>query len=334
MKKILFANTYFYPLDHKQWLMRQPYPPLGTLYAAAVMRSAGYDVSLHDVSLLDDPFSISKPLQEQRPDYLVIYDDGFNYLTKMCLTVMRQAALQMLQLGKEHGCVTVVCSSDSTDHYKLYLENGADYIVRGEGEQSLLELIKTIDRNEAPLAVEGVAFKVLQGFCLPAPRAVSKQLDLLPFPVWDLVDIEAYRHVWEERGTPFYLNVATTRGCPYKCNWCAKPIYGTRYNSRSPENVVAELNYLYTRFGVDHFWMCDDIFGLKPGWVSAFAKMIEKENLHVHYKIQSRADLLLEEAPVKACVSYGLDEAWLGAESGSQKILDAMDKGIRVEQIH
>jgi radical SAM superfamily enzyme YgiQ (UPF0313 family) len=130
------------------------------------------------------------------------------------------------------------------------------------------------------------------------------------------------------------MNMGTTRGCPFKCNWCAKPIYGNRYNSRSPQHVVNELKMLKEKYNYDHIWFCDDIFGLKPGWVSEFADLVEKENLSFKFKIQSRADLLLQENYVKALARAGCDNAWMGAESGSQKILDAMDKGTTVAQIH
>ena len=119
----------------------------------------------------------------------------------------------------------------------------------------------------------------------------------------------------------------------FKCNWCAKPIYGNRYNSRSPEDVITEIKLLKDHFHMDHIWFCDDIFGLKPGWVVQFAKLVEQENLKFSYKIQSRADLLLEEETVQALAASGCDNVWMGAESGSQKILDAMDKGITTQQI-
>jgi radical SAM superfamily enzyme YgiQ (UPF0313 family) len=131
----------------------------------------------------------------------------------------------------------------------------------------------------------------------------------------------------------FSINIGTTRGCPFKCNWCAKPIYGNRYNARSPQNVINEIKYLNEKFGIDHIWFCDDIFGLKPGWVQEFADRVEKGNLKFRFKIQSRADLLVQENYVEALARAGCDNVWMGAESGSQKILDAMDKGITIGQI-
>lgn len=161
-----------------------------------------------------------------------------------------------------------------------------------------------------------------------------KDLDRLPFPAWDLVDMAPYRKMWMKHKGYFSMNIATTRGCPFKCNWCAKPIYGNRYNSRSPENVIAELKMLKEKFQFDHIWFCDDIFGLKPGWVHAFAELVEKEKLHFRFKIQARADLLLQEEYIKDLAKAGCENVWMGAESGSQKILDAMDKGTTVKQIY
>ena len=105
-----------------------------------------------------------------------------------------------------------------------------------------------------------------------------KELDELPFPAWDIIDMEPYRQSWLKHAGYFSMNMGTTRGCPFKCNWCAKPIYGNRYNTRSPQNVVDELKMLKEKYNFDHIWFCDDIFGLKPGWVKAFADIIEKEN--------------------------------------------------------
>jgi radical SAM superfamily enzyme YgiQ (UPF0313 family) len=137
-----------------------------------------------------------------------------------------------------------------------------------------------------------------------------------------------------KRAGYFSMNMATTRGCPFKCNWCAKPIYGNRYNSRSPENVVNELIMLKGKFNFDHIWFCDDIFGLKPGWIKEFADLIEKENLSFKFKMQGRVDLLLKENTIKNLARAGCENIWMGAESGSQKILDAMDKGTSVQQIY
>src|SRR5258706_15075334 len=335
MSKILFSHSYFMRFDPKQWATGQPYPPIGPLYAAALMREKGYDVSFFDTMFAYGPEEIIPPLEKNNPGYFVIYDDGFNYLTKMCLTNMREAAFEMIKFAKQKGCTVIVSSSDSTDHYEQYLHEGADFILLGEAEQTLFELITAIKAKQNDfLSIAGLAYKQNDAVIKTIRRNVLKELDNLPFPAWDLVDMDAYRKIWLKHKGYFSLNMATTRGCPFKCNWCAKPIYGNRYNSRSPQNVVAELKMLKEKFHFDHIWFCDDIFGLKPGWVHEFADLVEEETLQFKFKIQARADLLLQENYIKDLERAGCDNIWMGAESGSQKILDAMDKGTTVRQIY
>jgi anaerobic magnesium-protoporphyrin IX monomethyl ester cyclase len=333
MSKVLFTHSYFYKLDPKQWKFQQPYPPLGTLQAAAVARQAGFNVSFFDNGLADGPEEVAAKCESDRPDYFVLYDDGFNYLTKMCLSVMRDAAFVMAGHAKKFGCTVIISSSDSTDHYEKYLEHGADFIIRGEGEETLTELLKSLQASSDPAAIHGLAFRRGNKTIITSPRQVLRDLDALPLPAWDLLDASRYASIWRDRYGYFSLNIATTRGCPYKCNWCAKPIYGNRYHSRSPEQVVNEIEKLIRNYQPDHFWMCDDIFGLKPGWIREFATYIKQKNLSLRYKIQSRVDLLLEENTVQLLAESGCETVWVGAESGSQRILDAMDKGTTVGQI-
>jgi radical SAM superfamily enzyme YgiQ (UPF0313 family) len=335
MKNILFSHSYFLRFDPKQWSTGQPYPPIGTLYAAALMREKGYKVSFFDTMFVHSPDEVIPALEQNNPDLFVLYDDGFNYLTKMCLTNMREAAFKMIKLAKQKRCIVIVSSSDSTDHYEEYLQEGADFILLGEAEQTLAELSDAIKQAQPNfLSIPGLAYKQGGAVIKTAKRNVLKDLDTLPFPAWDLVDIDIYRKTWLKHKGYFSLNMATTRGCPFKCNWCAKPIYGNRYNSRSPQNVVAELKILKEKFNFDHIWFCDDIFGLKPGWVSEFADLLELEQIRFRFKIQARADLLIQENYIKDLARAGCENIWMGAESGSQKVLDAMDKGTTIEQIY
>lgn len=331
MAQVLLTNTYFLHLDPKQERKMEPYPPLGTLYAAAVLREAGHTVYLHDTVFDTDTTAVCQLISSHHDNTVVIYDDGFNYLTKMCLVNMREACFTMIRTAKAHGHRVIVSSSDATDHTAQYLEAGADVVIIGEAEITLRELIA----GELPVeAVLGIAY--MDGALLRSTpkRPVLQDLDVLPQPAWDLADLTFYQKKWRSIKGYFSLNMTTTRGCPFKCNWCAKPIYGNRYNSRSPEAVVREMEMLIERYQVDHFWFCDDIFGLKPGWIGRFAQLITTNNIRVRFKIQCRADLLLDENNIAHLAAAGCDEVWIGAESGSQKILDAMDKGTTVEQIY
>lgn len=334
MQNILFTHSYFLRLDPKQWKIGQPYAPLGTLYAASLIRENGFNVSFFDTMFCYHPNEILFALNKKTPEVFVIYDDGFNYLTKMCLSNMREAAFKLIQIAKDKGCIVIISSSDSTDHFEEYLKFGVDFVLIGEAEFTLLELLTSLRSKENNFSqIQSIAFLQDKNIVKTQRRSVIKNLDTLPLPAWDMIDIAPYQRSWIKHAGYFSINVATTRGCPFKCNWCAKPIYGNRYNSRSPENVIRELKLLKENYQFDHIWFCDDIFGLKPGWVNDFAVLAEEENLQFKFKIQSRADLLVQEDYVKALAYAGCENVWMGAESGSQKILDAMDKGITVEQI-
>jgi radical SAM superfamily enzyme YgiQ (UPF0313 family) len=299
------------------------------------MRENGYEVSLFDTMFAHHPEEVIPAIEKDQPDFFVIYDDGFNYLTKMCLTNTREAAFKMIKLAKERGCKVIVSSSDSTDHYEQYLEEGADFIILGEAEMTLLELVKAIESAETDfIPINGLAYKKGNAVIKTQKRNVMKELDELPLPAWDLVDMEPNRQSWMKHAGYFSINMTTTRGCPLKCNWCAKPIYGNRYNSRSPQNVIEEIKMLKEKFHFDHIWFCDDIFGLKPGWVHEFADLVEKDNLNFRFKIQARVDLMVQENYIRDLARAGCENVWMGAESGSQRILDAMDKGTTVEQIY
>lgn len=306
---------------------------MGTLYAASTLREEGHDVLFFDNGLEKSTAPFKDFLTSNKPDILVIYEDGFNYLTKMCLTVMREAAFEMASFAKELNIPVFISSSDSTDHDKLYLENGVDAVIRGEGEITLKELCKSSLEKDELNEISGLSFLKNGELIKTQNRQVLRFIDELPDPAWDLLNVKPYQEIWLKNNDYFSLNISTTRGCPYKCNWCAKPIYGNVYNSRSPQRVAKEMAMLQDKFEVDEFWICDDIFGLKRNWVQEFAEEVENAKRTFHYKIQSRVDLMLRDNSLEAMVRSGMEEVWVGAESGSQKILDAMDKGTTVEQI-
>lgn len=382
--RVLITHNYFLRLDAKQWKAQKPYPPLATLYAAAGLRNAGHETFFHDVQFENNAEHFQSVIKRITPDVVVLYEDGFNYLTKMCLTNMREAAFTMMGYAKQLGATVIVSGSDSTDHYQQYLEKGADVVIFGEGDETLLRLVDsqrlmvdsrqskddsqqsivngrqstvnsqqptvdngpwtmdhgpwTVDRR--PWTVDrrpwtnipGIAYKTDTAIVTNNRGPVLKDLDSLPFPAWDLLDIKPYQKAWKKHGY-FSINVATTRGCPFKCNWCAKPIYGNRYNSHSAEYIVSLIKHMRQYFAFDHIWFCDDIFGLKPGWVQTFSAEMQYAALRIPFKIQSRADLLVKDDTADALAKAGCEEVWIGAESGSQKVLDAMDKGTSIAQI-
>lgn len=335
MANVLISNTYFLALDPKQQDNMQPYPPLGALYAAAVLERDGHHVEFIDTIFKPSAASVFPTIKQFSGNIFFICDDGFNYLTKMCLVNMRNACYDMIAYAKKNNYQVIISSSDATDHSLEYLEHGADFIIIGEVEITLQQLINALQSKSTDFdTINGIAYLHESELIKTVPRPVLHDLDSLPLPAWKLIQMDVYKNAWINRSGYFSLNMTTTRGCPFKCNWCAKPIYGNRYNSRSPEQVVEEIAFLIKNYQVEHIWFCDDIFGLKPGWIKQFSELVVSKNLQFKFKIQCRADLLLDDENIHHLAIAGCDEIWIGAESGSQKILDAMDKGTTVEQIY
>jgi anaerobic magnesium-protoporphyrin IX monomethyl ester cyclase len=335
MTRILFGQSYYLRFDPKLWAAMQPYPPLGTLYAASYVRSHGHEVALFDAMLAESETDWADSLDRYQPKYAIIFEDNFNYLSKMCLLRMRAAAFTMIEMAKVRGCTVILCGADATDHAEDYLDSGADFVLLGEGEETLGELLGQLEgRSEVNFgSVLGLVWKNETGLRRNSRRPDIRSLDALPFPAWDLVDVEMYRSVWMKQHGFFSMNMVTTRGCPYHCNWCAKPIWGQRYNSRSVENVIAEMKWLKEQFRPDHIWFADDILGLKPHWIEKFAVLLHESDALIPFKCLQRADLVNEKTAA-ALAEAGCRTVWLGAESGSQKILDAMEKGGTVAEIY
>ena len=336
MVDVLFTHSYHLYYDRKQTRKMQPYPPLGTLYAAALLRERGFSVALFDSMLENPEEKFPAVVAEVRPRVVAIYEDNFNFLSKMCLKRMREIAFGMIDTAKTFGATVVVNGSDASDHCSHYLQRGADYVLLGEAEWTLLELMTALERQPAlaPLDAPGLAYwSPPDGRVRRTPaRTAMKSLDSLPFPSRDLADIAQYRSTWKQAHGFFAMNLVASRGCPYKCNWCAKPIYGNSFTVRSPECVASEMLELRDRYGADFLWFADDLFGIRMEWVQELADCAERKSALVPFKMQSRVDLMNEDT-VSALQRAGCAEVWMGAESGSQKILDAMDKGTLVSQI-
>ncbi len=335
MADVLLTHSYHLPYDRKQVRKMQPYPPLGTLYVASVLRQHGISVAVFD-SMLEEPESgFRKVLRAHRPTIVAIYEDDFNFLTKMCLTRMRELAFDMVSEARKAGARIIVHGSDATDRAIDYLRQGCEFVLIGEPEHSLLQLIKEIRDGGNALHVPGVATMQREGskevFQRQRP-ASPRQFAGFPLPARELIDIEKYRQVWTAAHGTFSLNLIASRGCPFRCNWCAKPIFGDNYHARPAIEVAEEMRTLKEVYGAEHLWFADDIFALNRHWTKQLALEVRKRNAVVPFKIQARADLLTPET-VQSLARAGCTEVWMGVESGSQKVLDAMDKDLRVEEV-
>ena len=332
MADVVLGQAYFLRFDPKLWRAMQPFAPLGTLYAAAYLRRRGVSVALFDAMLASAESEWALALDRERPRVAVLYEDSFNYLSKMCLLRMREAAVRMIEMARARGCVAVVSGSDATDHADVYLDSGATVVILGEGEVTLAEVISALDTGGDLSRVAGIAYRRDGVVARTAARPFIRALDDLPRPAWDLVDVARYRRTWRDRHGYFAMNLATTRGCPFHCNWCAKPIYGQRYAVRTAASVADEMAWLTREYRPDQLAFVDDVFGLQPGWIASFADEIERRQARIPFRCLMRADQADGDV-VRALAAAGCRMVWMGAESGSQKILDAMEKGVRVEQI-
>ncbi len=337
--RVLLAHAYYLAHDAKQWRKMKPYPPLATLLAAAVLRARGFEVVFFDAMLSGGEREFMRVLDASGARIVGILEDNFNFLTKMCTTRNREAALAMTAAARARGCRVAVNGPDATDHAAEYLAAGADAVIVGDPELGMSELA-TLWSEDPDASLGGVAGLALHGGIgldrkvavrRTPPRPLLDDLDAIPFPAWDLVDASAYRAAWTKAHGRLSWNVVTTRGCPFRCNWCAKPVWGNRYAQRSPGNVADEVRLLAETIRPDHLWFADDIFGLSPRWIESYAEALAERGLRIPFTMQSRVDLMTPSA-VAALARAGAEEVWMGVESGSQKVLDAMDKGTRVEQ--
>lgn len=338
MLSILVCHSYFLRFDPKQVERSKPYPPLATLQCAALLRRAGHRVALFDAMLAGGIADYHQTLQAVEPDLVLLYEDNYNFLSKMCLAKMRRAACDMIAAARRAGARVIAAGPDVSDSPETYLRSGADLALKGEGLSTLLELARRLDGAtwmRAEELIEGLAgvSALVDGKLAAAdgaPLLPAAQLE--EWPAWDLVDMDRYRDVWLRAHGYFSLNMAASRGCSFRCAWCAKPIWGNQYLQRRAAAVALEMAHLRSTFAPDHIWFADDIFGFRVDWVSEFAAAAQAAGGAVPLTIQTRADIVSERMS-QALREAGCREVWLGAESGSQRVLDAMNKGTTVAAI-
>jgi anaerobic magnesium-protoporphyrin IX monomethyl ester cyclase len=338
MLSILVCHSYYLHLDQKQVVRAKPYPPLATLQVVSMLREAGHRVSFFDAMLADGIDEYESLLRADPPQLALFYEDNFNFLSKMCLGAMREAACAMMTSARRVGARVIAAGPDVTDAPEPYLKSGADLALLGEGLSALFEVLPRLDAN--PQADSAELASGLSGIVSlsrgkvgtkggPGAPAVAAQVGLA---AWDLVDMERYRAVWLKAHGYFSLNMAASRGCSFRCAWCAKPIWGNQYLQRKATEVAEEVAYLKRSFNPDHIWFADDIFGFRVDWVAEFAAAVRAADARIPFTIQTRADLVSERM-AEALSDAGCREAWIGAESGSQRVLDAMNKGTTVAEI-
>jgi radical SAM superfamily enzyme YgiQ (UPF0313 family) len=313
----------------------QPYPPLGTLYAAAALREHQLSVAVFDSMLVEPGAKFTAMLREHRPRIVVVYEDDFNFLSKMCLSRMREVAWEIASQAKRENAIVVAHGSDSADNPRLFLEHGFDYVLCGEAEETLALLCRAILGGAEPPPLDGLVRLDREGGLVRSSQKLSRNpgWTSLAAPRRELIDLGPYRAQWMKAHGYFSTNMVSSRGCPYHCNWCAKPISGNKYQLRPAADVAEEMRMLKVHHGVQHIWFGDDVFALNRDWVEDFVDEVTRRDAAVPFKIQSRADLMADRT-VRSLKAAGCVEVWMGVESGSQTVLNAMEKGLRLSSVY
>jgi radical SAM superfamily enzyme YgiQ (UPF0313 family) len=326
--KVFLTHGYFLSGDAKERRIMRPYPPLGILYLAAYLKERGVEAEVFDTTFSTLEL-LGRRLLEARPNVIGIYT---NLMTKVSVL----AIIRFIRMQPElTGARIVLGGPEVTHHADRFLAHGADVIVVGEGEETLHALVSAwAGGGQAALAqIPGLVFRDDAGALVRTePRPLLRSLDELPVPRREAIDLEPYLDAWRAHHGSNAISVSTMRGCPYSCRWCSRAVYGESYRRRSPRLVVDEIEQLVARYHPDSFWFVDDVFTIHHGWLQAFTDELVRRNLGIRYECITRADRLNARA-VALLQRSGCARVWIGAESGSQKILDAMDRRVTVEQV-
>jgi radical SAM superfamily enzyme YgiQ (UPF0313 family) len=324
MPELLLTHGYFMFEDPKELQILKPYAPLGILYLCSHLRAKGFDVDVFDTTFSTRDL-LFHHLRSEKPSVLGVYA---NLMT-------RHNVVDILRVARQAGWKTVVGGPEPGAYAQEYLEAGADVVVFGEGEittQEVLEAFRSGD-SSAVTKVAGIAFLDDAGVMRQTPpRAQIRDLDAQPWPARDAIDIPRYVQTWKNAHGKGSVSFITARGCPYKCRWCSHQVFGTTHRRRNPVLVVDEVEWLLQRYSPDMAWVADDVFTIHHGWIRDYAAEMKRRDLRVPFECISRADRLNEEM-LDLLAELGCFRIWIGSESGSQRILDAMERGVKVEQV-
>ncbi len=325
--KILLTHGYFLSEDIKEQAIMKPYVPLGILSVSAYLEQKGFDNDIFD-STFSTYDKLRAHLLEHRPDVVGMYT---NLMTR--INVIRIIKFIRSKTELQHTKI-ILGGPEVRQHAKPLLEVGADFIVIGEGEESMHELVDTISKGETDFSkVNGIQWKnKSDSIIINAERELLKDINQLPFPNRKKVDLQKYFDAWKTAHGESSVSVSTMRGCPYTCKWCSRAVYGLSYRRRSAELVADEIEELQRNYKFDSIWFVDDVFTINAKWMREFAAVIAKRQLKIRYEIISRSDRLNEEM-LDLLAQSGCFRIWIGAESGSQKVIDAMDRRVDVKNV-
>ena len=322
---ILLTHGYFLEEDPHEQAIMKPYPPLGLLYISSYLKSKGFQVGVFDTT-----FSTRQRLEnfinEHRPPIVGLY----------CNLVTRRSIVDLISVCKRYGCEVVLGGPEPSNYAAEYLARGADVVVVGEGELTLQQLLSCPGAcGPKELAeIAGIVFRDDNGHIVRTPpRPHIKDLDTQPFPDRSAIDIPRYLQVWREHHGLGAVSLITSRGCPYTCTWCSHSVFGYSHRGRSPQNVADEVELILEQYQPDMLWYGDDVFTMNARWFFAYAQELKRRGLKIPFETISREDRLDEDI-IRTLADMGCFRLWIGSESGSQRILDAMQRRTNAERVH
>ena len=324
--EILLTHGYFLNEDIVEQKVLKPYPPLGLLYVSGYLEKNGMEHDVFD-STFHTLFELRNHIAIHRPSFIGIY---VNFLTRLNV-------LKIIEFVKKSDTLkqskVILGGPDVKFHTEDYLGSGADFLVVGEGEVSFYELIKNLKSENKPGRVNGIVYKHDdEEIIFTKARDHVKNLDELPWPNRKKIDIAKYLESWKQKHGYNSITINTQRGCPYTCKWCSHAVFGDTYRRRSPASVVEEIAHLQAEFNPDMFWFVDDVFTMSEKWIEEFTFELRNRNLNISYECISRADKL-NLSVIKNLKSSGCKLIWIGAESGSQNVIDLMDRRVDVHKV-
>lgn len=324
MPDILLAHAYFLKHDVIEQRVMKPYPPLGILYLSAYLKRAGFSVDVFDATFRD-PRDFEEAVRRARPRIVGIYAN----------IITRDNVFRLARIAKENGVKYVLCGGpDAPEWAELYLQNGIDIIGTNEGERTLEALIPWLDEHGMSGLEDfpGILYLRDGRVRRTQAREAITNLDSLPWPDRDVLEMEDYFKAWKSRHGESSVSLITARGCPFHCAWCSAEVFGHSHRQRSPANVVDEMLMIKQKYSPDIMWISDDVLTINRKWTLEFFQEVKRRGAAHAFECLSRVDLV--DAEILAGLKQsGCFRIWYGAESGSQQVLDSMAKGTTVEQV-
>ncbi len=321
---ILLAHGYFLYEDPHELKVMRPYPPLGILYISSYLKSRGFEVQVFD-STFSSMDEFKTLVTRERPGLVGIYT---NMMTK-------RNVLAMVACCQQHGAKVILGGPEPRYYAREYLHAGADIVVNGEGELTLEQLIPHLAQHGLTSLdhINGIQYLDDSGRVIETlPRVQIQDLSANPWPDREAIDIPGYMRVWKDNHGQSSVSVIQARGCPYTCKWCSHSVYGNTHRRRTPEDAADELLWIKERYNPDLIWYADDVFTINSRWFFQYAEELKKRGVRIPFECISRADRLNPQV-VDTLAEMGCYRLWNGSESGSQRVLDAMDRKVNVRDV-